>query len=146
MSEAVARSLNAQEVRDLLPHGDAFVHVDEVVRLVPGVSCHARRRVPEVASWTAHHFPGQPVLPGVYLLESLAQTAALVGLARRPDALPALVGADRMRWRSSVHPGDLVDLHAQVVSTRRLWRFVVRAQVGEDVVADGELLATVLRL
>ena len=140
------RSLDAAAVRDLLPHAPPFLFVDTVSELIPGERVTAAWAVPEQAFWTDAHFPGQPVLPGVLLAEALAQAAALVYLSQDDaEGLPVLVGADGLRFRAAVAPGDALTLRATTTHTRRLWRFDVVALRGETVVADGTLIASLAR-
>jgi 3-hydroxyacyl-[acyl-carrier-protein] dehydratase len=139
----VSRALTADEVAALLPHAPPLRLVDDAPELVAGERVRARWLVPLESFWTAAHFPGRPVLPGVLLIEALAQACALVWRSQ-PGAvgLPALVGVDGVRLRAPVRPGDEVALEAIAVERRRLWRFAVKATVGDRVVAEGTLLAT----
>lgn len=134
--------LDAAKVRALLPHGPPVLCVDEAPEVEPGVRATCIWRVPTDAFWVEAHFPGQPMLPGAWLLEALAQACALVYLTM-PDAvgLPVLVGSDRMRFRKAVLPGEVVTLSAQVTRTGRLWAFDVEAHVAGERVADGAVLA-----
>lgn len=136
-------SLDGGAVRALLPQVDPFVLIDDAPEVVPGVRVWARYRVPDRTFWTDAHFPGEPVMPGALLLETMAQACSLAWLTL-PDAdgLPALVGSDALRFRAPVRPGDLLDVRVEVLERRRLWRFRVVVTEGVRKVADGELLAT----
>lgn len=145
MAPARDAALDARAVAALLPHAPPLRLVDTVEAISPGVSCDAWWHVPTTAFWTDAHFPGAPVLPGVLVVEALAQTAALVWLSQ-PGAsgLPVLVGLDGVRLRAPVRPGDDLALHARVARPGRLWRFDVAAQVAGRTVAEGHLLASVV--
>lgn len=104
---------------DLLPHRAPFLFVDEILELVPGERARARWRVDPEAAFFAGHFPGNPILPGVIIIEALAQTGALAALAE-PDSggkLALFAGIGNARFRRVVRPGEVLEL--ETVLTRR---------------------------
>jgi 3-hydroxyacyl-[acyl-carrier-protein] dehydratase len=104
---------------DLLPHRPPFLFVDEILELVPGTSARARWHVDPGAAFFAGHFPGNPILPGVIIVEALAQTGALAALAD-PDTAGKLAlfgGIGQARFRRVVRPGE--DLVLETTLTRR---------------------------
>lgn len=104
---------------DLLPHRPPFLFVDEILDLVPGTSARARWHVDPEAAFFAGHFPGNPILPGVIIVEALAQTGALAALAE-PDSggkLALFAGIGKARFRRVVRPGE--DLVLETRLTRR---------------------------
>jgi 3-hydroxyacyl-[acyl-carrier-protein] dehydratase len=117
---------------DILPHRPPFLFVDEVLELVPGESARARLHVDPEAGFFAGHFPGNPILPGVIIVEALAQTGALAALAEPGSAgkLALFAGIERARFRRVVRPGEELMLETRL--TRR------RGPLGE-----GEGVATV---
>jgi 3-hydroxyacyl-[acyl-carrier-protein] dehydratase len=105
---------------DLLPHRPPFLFVDEILALRPGESARARLHVDPEAAFFAGHFPGNPILPGVIIVEALAQTGALAALSE-PDAagkLALFAGIERARFRRVVRPGDDVILEARLTRRR----------------------------
>jgi 3-hydroxyacyl-[acyl-carrier-protein] dehydratase len=109
-----ARMSGFPEPASLLAHRPPFLFVDEVVALEPGVSCTAQWRLTGEEAFFAGHFPGRPTLPGVLMVEALAQTAGLAALAADGMAgrLPLFGGIDKARFRRQVVPGDTLTLEA----------------------------------
>jgi 3-hydroxyacyl-[acyl-carrier-protein] dehydratase len=104
---------------ELIPHRPPFLFVDEVLDLRPGESARARWRVDPDAAFFAGHFPGNPILPGVIIVEALAQTGALAAMAA-PESrgkLALFAGIERVRFRRVVRPGETLELATRL--TRR---------------------------
>jgi 3-hydroxyacyl-[acyl-carrier-protein] dehydratase len=104
---------------ELLPHRPPFLFIDEILDLVPGESARARWHVDPEAAFFAGHFPGNPILPGVIIVEALAQTGALAALADPGTAgkLALFGGIGQARFRRVVRPGE--DLVLETTLTRR---------------------------
>lgn len=125
-------------VEKVLPHRDPFVWVSRVVACEPGVSITAELDVDPKLPLFAGHFPGHPVLPGVIIMEALAQTASFCALVGRdePGVLGFFAGIDKAKFRNQVQPGDTLTLKAAI--TRNSSRMVVadvEALVGDKVAA-----------
>lgn len=125
-------------VEKVLPHRDPFVWVSRVVACEPGVSITAELDVDPKLPLFAGHFPGHPVLPGVIIMEALAQTASFCALVGRdePGVLGFFAGIDKAKFRNQVQPGDTLTLKATI--TRNSSRMVVvdvEALVGDKVAA-----------
>lgn len=105
---------------DLLPHRSPFLFVDEVLELEPGVSARARWFVDPESAFFAGHFPGNPILPGVIIVEALAQTGALAALAEPDSAgkLALFAGIDNTRFKRVVRPGDELVLETRLTRRR----------------------------
>lgn len=126
-------------VEQVLPHRDPFVWVSRVVECVPGESIVAELDVPEDLDIFRGHFPGHPVLPGVILMEALAQAASFCILVDRgaEGAIGFLTGIDKAKFRNQVLPGDVVTLSAKIVkSSRRMCVAEVTALVGDKLCAS----------
>ena len=125
-------------IERVLPHRDPFVWVSRVVACEPGVSITAELDVDPKLPLFAGHFPGHPVLPGVIIMEALAQTASFCALVGRdePGVLGFFAGIDKAKFRNQVQPGDTLTLKATI--TRNSSRMVVadvEALVGDKVAA-----------
>lgn len=140
--------LDTEEVKNSIPHRHPFLFVDRVVELVPGESIVAVRVFGPDEPFFEGHFPGFPVVPGVIIVEALAQAGGILIHRTDPEALkngsPALVALDSVKFRSPVRPGDEVTLEVAILRTRpRLWKLRGRARVGDKTCAQADITATV---
>lgn len=134
--------MDVNEIRKYLPHRYPFLLVDRVVELVPGESIVAYKNVTVNEPFFNGHFPDHPVMPGVLIVEAMAQAAGVLGF-KTMDKTPQdgsiyyFVGSDKLRFKRPVVPGDQLRLEASIVSEKRgIWKFDVRATV------DGELASS----
>lgn len=102
--------------KSVLPHRDPFLFVSEIVSVEPGVRVHARWHLTGDEVFWPGHFPGRPTLPGVLMVEALAQAGAIAVLTdpRYTGKLPLFGGVDSARFRKQVGPGDTLDLHVEM--------------------------------
>ena len=134
--------MNIEDIRRHLPHRYPCLFVDRVVALEPGVSIEAYKNLSINEPFFDGHFPENPVLPGVLLVEAMAQAAGILGFVTmgktsEDGSIYYLVGVDKLRFKRPCVPGDRVVLQASIVSEKRgIWKFDVRASV------DGETAAT----
>ena len=125
-------------IESVLPHRDPFVWVSCVLECEPGVSVKAELDVSPDLPLFEGHFPDYPVLPGVIIMEALAQAASFSILVAREaeGALGFFAGIDNAKFRNQVRPGDTLTLEATIVkSSRRLCVAEVKASVGDTVCA-----------
>jgi 3-hydroxyacyl-[acyl-carrier-protein] dehydratase len=130
------------EIESIIPHREPFLLLDEVVELEPGVRVVARKRVRDDEWYLAGHFPGDPIMPGVLMVEALAQTGAVAVLALEENRgrLALFAGIDDVRFKRIVRPGDELTLSCDVQAVRGpLGRGVVRAMVGDELAVRGVL-------
>ncbi len=128
--------------RDLLPHREPFLLVDEITALDPGASISGLWRITGDEYFFPGHFPGRPTLPGVLMVESLAQLGACAVLSdeRYAAKLPLFGGVDKVKFRRQVVPGDVLEL--EVTMTRlgsRAGKASGRATVGGELACQAEL-------
>src|SRR5581483_7449166 len=145
-SPGVTLPLDIKGIQRLLPHRYPFLLVDRIVELSEE-RCVGIKNVSVNEPFFAGHFPGHPVMPGVLLLESMAQTSAMHALLlARPDGgVPViyLMGFDRAKFRRPVVPGDQLHLYSFVIRGRgKIWRFRGEVLVDGAVVAEAEYMAT----
>lgn len=125
-------------IESVLPHRDPFVWVSRVLECEPGVSVKAELDVDPALPLFAGHFPDYPVLPGVIIMEALAQAASFSILVEREaeGTLGFFAGIDNAKFRNQVRPGDTLTLEATIVkSSRRMCVAEVKALVGDTVCA-----------
>ena len=143
MSETI---LDINEILRQLPHRYPFLLVDRVLECKEGESIRALKNVTYNESFLPGHFPYRPVMPGVIIIEALAQTAGILAF-RTAKVLPNeetrfyFVGIDKARFRRPVEPGDQLILTAKLQRQMRgIWKFEAAAYVGDVEAASAELM------
>jgi 3-hydroxyacyl-[acyl-carrier-protein] dehydratase len=139
--------LDISKVMELLPHRYPFLLVDRVVGLEPGKSLSAIKNVSINEPFFQGHFPGQPIMPGVLILEAMAQATGLLAFSSMGDAhkskLYMLVGIDKARFRGQVVPGDQLALNISLKRNMRgIGMFGCEALVDGEVVAEAEMMCS----
>ncbi len=112
--------MSLPDPKDLLPHREPFLLVDEILELVPGLSARARWTLRAEMPFFAGHFPGNPITPGVLIVESLAQTAGLAAMSvpENTGRLALFAGIEKVRFRRPVRPGETLELSMQMTRQR----------------------------
>jgi 3-hydroxyacyl-[acyl-carrier-protein] dehydratase len=129
-------------IESILPHRAPFLLLDEVVELVPGERVAATYRVPEDGWWFAGHFPERPVMPGVLIVEAMAQTGAVAVLAEEENRgrIAFFAGIDDCRFKRVVSPGETLSLVCEIDQVRGpIGRGKATAHVGDALAARGTL-------
>ena len=135
--------LDIQAIKAILPHRYPFLLVDRVEELEPGERIVGIKNVSANEPFFAGHFPEYPVMPGVLILEALAQAGAVLMLRDGDgDEIPFFAGADKVRFRRQVVPGDQLRLELTVLRRRGgSCRLAGKAFVGEELAAEAEIFA-----
>lgn len=139
-------NMDIHHILKQLPHRYPFLLVDRVLECKPGDSLTAIKNVTVNEPFFPGHFPHRPVMPGVMILEALAQATGLLAFATvggAPDeqSLYYFVGIDRARFRKPVEPGDQLVLEVKLLAGKRgIWKFSAEAKVDGKVVCDGLLM------
>ncbi|MDD4188976.1 MAG: 3-hydroxyacyl-ACP dehydratase FabZ [Eubacteriales bacterium] len=134
--------LDYEEICKLIPHRYPFLMIDRVLEVEAGKSCSAIKCISANDPFFQGHFPGHPIMPGVLVVEALAQTAG-IAIAMCDTAhhkLGLFTGIEKMKFRHRVVPGDVLTLKAEIIQFKRNFATAaVIAKVNEDTAAEGEI-------
>ena len=140
--------MNIQDVKNYLPHRYPFLLIDRVLQLEIGKSLIAIKNVTFNEPQFSGHFPAQPIMPGVMIIEALAQATGILAFKSevgRPidGQIYMLVGVDKVRFKHIVEPGDQMRLEVKVMTVKRgIWKFKCQALVDDKIVTTAELMCT----
>jgi 3-hydroxyacyl-[acyl-carrier-protein] dehydratase len=139
--------IDIKEILKILPHRYPFVLVDKIIELIPGKSIIGIKNVTFNEPQFTGHFPDNPVMPGVLIIEALAQVAAILTAKSVEQtgktATPFLVGIDKARFRRVVVPGDVLQISANIVQNKGgIWMIDAVAKVDGAVASSASLMAT----
>ena len=114
--------LNLEQIKEIIPHRDPFLLIDEVIEMEPGQKVLARKHLKEDEFWFKGHFPQEPVQPGVLTIEMLAQAGAvcILSLPENKGKIAYFAGIDKAKFRQKIVPGDTIDLYVEIIKTRGL--------------------------
>ena len=138
--------MDIREILETLPHRYPFLLVDKVIEVIPGERIVAQNNVSINEEFFNGHFPHYPVMPGVLIVEALAQAAGILSfktMGSKSDAnsLYFFVGIDNCRFKRPVVPGDIVMLHVSIErQSRLLWKYKAQALVDGQVAAEADLM------
>jgi len=130
------------EIQNIIPHRYPFLLVDKVLEVEPGKKAVAIKNVTANEPFFQGHFPGNPIMPGVLIVEALAQTACVAGLMLEENKgkLGVFTGIDSMKFRRQVVPGDTLRLEAEFIAFKMgMGKVRVSATVDGQVAAEGEI-------
>lgn len=141
--------VNITEVMELIPHRYPILLVDRIVEYTPGVSAVGLKNVTFNEPHFNGHFPGWPVMPGVLIVEAMAQTSACLVVKTLGDEAKGKIvyfmSIEEAKFRKPVTPGDQLHIHVEVVQNRRnVWKFKGVAKVGETICAEAVFSAMIM--
>lgn len=148
MSEnTTVENIDILEILRLLPHRYPFVMIDRVLSVVPDQKVEALKNVTINEPFFQGHFPSKPVMPGVMMLEGMAQAGGILAYCTEPEnvgvKLLYFAGLDKVRFRQPVGPGDQLIYKVEVLKKKRgIWKLKGEAFVDEKLVAEAELMAS----
>ena len=140
--------MDIHQILKKLPHRYPFLLVDRVLEVEEGKRIKALKNVTINEPFFVGHFPHRPVMPGVLMLEAMAQTAGLLAFAgetseRDPNAVIYFAGIDGARFKRPVEPGDQLVMNVEILRHKAgIYKFKATARVGEDVACEAELMCT----
>jgi 3-hydroxyacyl-[acyl-carrier-protein] dehydratase len=137
-------NLDRAGIEALIPHREPFLLIDRVTELEPGVRAVAEHVFTGEEWYQAGHFPGNPIVPGVILVESCAQTATVMAMSlpEYRDGIGLFAGIEEMKFKRMVKPGDTGRFEAVMDKFRRGYaRVLIRAYVGDELAAEGVIQA-----
>lgn len=145
---SLPQSLNLEEIVRILPHRYPFLMVDRILSLEVGKRIVGVKNITINEPFFQGHFPGRPIMPGVLIIEAMAQVGGILALLSTPEHLgnPSiyLMGLDKVRFRKPVVPGDQLVLEVETLrSGKKFWRMYGKALVNRVLVTEGEMLAAV---
>ena len=141
-------SLDINQIKEYLPHRYPMLLVDRVLDYELGKSIVAIKNVTANEEYFSGHFPHKPVMPGVLMIEALAQAAALLAfltMGRKPDSTSVVyfVGIDAARFKRPVGPGDQLRMEVEIIrSSRGIYKFKARGLVDGETALEAELMCT----
>ena len=136
----------SEEIKKFLPHRYPFLLVDRVTECIPGEKLTAIKNVTVNEPFFQGHFPQKAIMPGVLIIEALAQATGLLGFRTmseiaREDLLYMLVGVDNVRFKRQVIPGDQLVLNVRLEKkSRSIWKFTCEARVDDELVTSANML------
>lgn len=140
--------MNAQDVLAYLPQRYPLLMIDRVLECEPGKRILALKNISSNEPQFLGHFPGRPIMPGVLILEAMAQASGILVFRTRADKPDAntvyyYAGIDSARFKKPVVPGDRLEIEAAILAHKRtIWKFACVARVDGAVVAEAEILCT----
>ena len=134
------------EILKYLPHRDPFLFIDNVISIEAGNNIHASMNIKNDDVFLEGHFPGNPIVPGVILIEAMGQASGILGfktMGKTPEegSIYVIAGVDKARFRQRVLPGEKVDIFSKVLGSKNgIWKFECFAEVNGKLVCSANIL------
>ena len=140
---------DVEQIKDMIPHRDPFLLIDEIRDLVTDASAVGIKTLTPEEPFFAGHFPGHPIMPGVLIIEAMAQTSAVLVIAtvgKQAGSVVYFMSVDQARFRKPTFPGDTLHLHISKLRNRGpVWKFKGEARVNEVLVAECVFSAMIVK-
>ncbi|MCE5329284.1 3-hydroxyacyl-ACP dehydratase FabZ [bacterium] len=139
--------LDKNEIENILPHRDPFLFVDEITDFIPGEYAKGLKYVSEDEYYFKGHFPGNPIMPGVILVETIAQVGAVMMLTLKKfkGKIALFAGIEKARFKRIVKPGDILNIEVKIVSLKlNVGKGIGRVQVDGELACSAELLFSIV--
>ncbi len=143
------KSIDIERIMEMIPHRYPFLMIDKLINVIPGASAVGVKNVTIGEPYFQGHFPSRPVMPGVLIIEAMAQTAAVLVMetlgAEAEGRLVYFLSVDAARFRKPVVPGDTLYIHVEKQYKRgNVWKFKGEARVGDTLMADATFAAMIM--
>ena len=138
--------IKIEEIQEFLPHRYPMLLVDRVTEIELGDHIIAYKNITTNEPYLIGHFPGKQIMPGVLIVEAMAQTSGILGfktMDKKPEdgSIYYFVGADNLRFKRPAVPGDQLILNSKVITNKKgIWKFDCKATVDEELVAEATIL------
>lgn len=139
--------LNQEQIKDIIPHREPFLLVDQVVKLEPGKCIKALKKIRGDEYFFKGHFPSNPIMPGVLIVEAMAQAGAiaLLTLEEHKGKLALFAGIEKVRFKQLVKPGDILTMEVELLNLRRtIGRAKAEARVAGKLACSGEIMFAIV--
>ncbi len=143
------KNIDIERIMEMIPHRYPFLMIDKLINVIPGASAVGIKNVTMGEPYFQGHFPSRPVMPGVLIIEAMAQTAAVLVMetlgAAAEGRLVYFLSVDAARFRKPVVPGDTLHIHVEKQYNRgNVWKFKAEARVGDTLMADATFAAMIM--
>lgn len=139
--------LDSKQIQEIIPHRYPFLLVDKIIEIEYGKKAIGIKNVTVNEPFFQGHFPGNPIMPGVLIVEAMAQVGAvsILGMEANKGKLAVFAGIDGVRFRRQVIPGDTLRMEVEMIAFKRgIGKAKGQAYVGEDLAASGELTFAII--
>ena len=147
-SEKIIKFLDAEAIKDMIPHREPFLLIDEVRNLIPDQKILGIKNVTGEEDFFKGHFPNHPIMPGVLIVEAMAQTSAVLvmgTLGKQPGSVVYFMSVEQARFRKPVFPGNQLELEVFKSHNRgKVWKFERKAIVEATLVAEATFSAIIV--